>query len=241
MSSEPEREQPEREQPERAKPGSRYSLWVGLAFLVLIVVATANTLRTRDDGILGASETERGEALPEFAVPELLGATEGDANIFQDDCETGSNPCPAEDRRTPACEVDLPDVIRVCDLFDRPLVLSFWFTGGADCVPTQDLLDDVAGRFMGRVNFLSINVRDDRAEAAAIVRERGWRIPVGWDADGAVSNLYRVGGCPTVAYAYPGGLMSAAVIGSEALTEERLVADIERLIRESERRASVDR
>lgn len=226
---------------ERPKPGSRYSLWVGLAFLILIVVATANTLRTRDDGILGTGETEPGEALPEFAVPELLGSTEGDANIYQDDCETGSNPCPEEDRRTPACAVDLPDVIRVCDLFDKPLVLSFWFTGGADCVPTQDLLDDVARRYDGRVNFLSINVRDEREDAAAIVRERGWRIPVGWDADGAVSNLYRVGGCPTVAYAFPGGLMSGAAIGSEELTEERLASDIDRLLRESERRASAER
>ena len=74
-----------------------------------------------------------------------------------------------------------------------------------------------------------------------LLRERGWRVPVGWDADGAVSNLYRVGGCPTVAYAYPGGLMSGAAIGGDTLTEERMTADVERLLRESERRASVDR
>jgi hypothetical protein len=222
---------------ERKQQGSRYSLWVGLAFLVLIVVATVNTLSTRDDGILGASTAEAGEPLPEFSLPELVGELEGDANIYQDDCETGANPCPEEDRRTPACQVDLDQVIRVCDLFDLPLVISFWFTEGADCLPTQDLVDEVAARYEGEVNFLSINVRDDREAAAEIVRERGWRVPVGWDADGAVSNLYRVGGCPTVAYALPGGLMSEAVIGSDQLTEERLVNDVERLLRESEQRA----
>jgi hypothetical protein len=233
--------QDERRSTERPRPGGRYSLWVGLAFLVLIVVATVNTLSTRDDGILGASEARAGSPLPEFAVPELLGSTEGDANIFQDDCETGENPCPEDRQRTPACQVELPEVIRVCDLFERPLVLSFWFTEGAECLPTQDLVDEVARRYAGRVNFLSVNVRDDRAEAAAIVRERGWRIPVGWDADGAVSNLYRVGGCPTVAYAYPGGLMEEAVIGVDQLTEERLVDDIENLIRESRERAAEER
>jgi len=234
-------ETPERGRPQPAKPGGRYSLWVGAAFLAVIVVAIVNTIGTRDDGILGVSATERGEPLPEFAVPELLGSTEGDANVFQDDCESAANPCPADDRRTPACQVELPQVIRVCDLFDRPLVLSFWFTEGADCLPTQDLVDELAGRYAGRVNFLSVNVRDERENVAGIVRERGWRVPVGWDADGAVSNLYRVGGCPTVAYAYPGGLMSGAAIGGEALTEERMTADVERLLRESERRASVDR
>ena len=220
----------------RRAPGSRYSIYVGIAFLILIVIATANTLSTRDDGILGTSATESGDPLPEFAVPELLGTTEGDANVFQDDCETSSNPCPEEDRRTPACQVELPQVIRVCDLFDKPLVISFWFTGGADCLPTQDVVDSVGRRFAGRVNFLSVNVRDDRDKAREIVSERGWQIPVGWDADGAVSNLYRVGGCPTVAFAFPGGLLSEARIGIDELSEERLVGDVERLLRESERR-----
>ena len=58
---------------QRKRPASRYSLFVGLAFVILIVVATINTLRTRDDGILGTSEADRGRPLPEFAVPELLG------------------------------------------------------------------------------------------------------------------------------------------------------------------------
>jgi hypothetical protein len=232
----------ERQPRDRArKPASRYSIFVGLAFLVVIVVATANTLRTRDDGILGTSETDRGDPLPEFAVPDLRGASDADANVFQDDCASAANPCPADDQRTPACEIDVPAAIRVCDLFDRPLVISFWFTQGADCLPTQDLVDRVAARFRGRVNFLSINVRDDRDAARQIIDERGWRLPVGWDADGAVSNLYRVGVCPTVAFAYPGGIFSEAKLGSDELSAEQLTADVERLLRESRRRASQDR
>ncbi len=220
------------------RPASRYSLFVGIAFIVLIVIATANTLRTRDDGILGTTEAVRGEPLPEFAVPELLGSQTGDANVYQEDCATASEPC--DDPITPACEVDLPEVIRVCDFFDKPLVLSFWFTEAAECLPTQDLVDRVASRFEGQVNFLSINVLDDRDEARRIVAERGWRIPVGYDADGAVSNLYRVGVCPTVAFAYPGGVFRGATLGSDELSEGQLTAEIERLLRESRERASAD-
>lgn len=218
---------------------SRYSLFVGFAFLVVIVVATVNTFQTRDDGILGTGDVETGAPLPQFAVPELLGSQTGDANIFQDDCGSASNPC--DEPHTPACQVDLPEVIRVCDLFDKPLVISFWFTEGADCLPTQDAVDRVAGRFSGSVNFLSIDVRDDRDAARQIVEERGWTIPVGYDADGAVSNLYRVGGCPTVAFAYPGGIFADATLGSDQLTEASLTADVERLVRESRGRAETDR
>ena len=46
---------------------------------------------------------------------------------------------------------------------------------------------------------------------------------------------------PTVAFAYPGGLLSEAMIGSDALSEQQLTEDVERLIGESERRAEEDR
>lgn len=223
------------DEPER-KPGSRYSLLVGLAFLVVVVVATANTLQTRDDGILGTSEADSGLPLPEFSLPELLGPTQGDANVYQDDCETDANPCPEDDRRTPACEVELEAIIRVCDLFDRPLVLSFWFTRGADCVDGQDAFDQAARSYRGRANFLSLNIRDERPTVSQLVDEHGWEVPVGWDRDGAVSNIYRIGVCPTVAFAFPGGIFQSAVIGDQALDPAQLRDRVDELLAESRRR-----
>jgi hypothetical protein len=132
-------------------------------------------------------------------------------------------------------------VIRVCDLFGRPLVISFWFSTPADCPPTQDLVDRVAARYRARVNFLSLAVRGDRDELERIVTERGWRLPVGWDRDGAVSNLYRVGLCPTVAFVLPGGILSEARIGSDELDDGQLEAAVERLLRESARREEASR
>lgn len=232
----------ERGKPDEApRPGARYATFVGIAFAVLIVIAVTSAARRDDQGILGASEARIGVPLAEFAVPDLLGSLEGDANVFQDDCESSRVPCPEGDRRTPACEVELAEVIRVCDFFDRPVAISFWFTRGAECLPTQDVFDRVARRYRGRVNFLSVNVRDDRSDAAAIVRDRGWAVPVGYDADGAVANLYRVGVCPTVALAYPGGILAAARIGSEDLSQADLVADLDTLIRESRQRAATSR
>ncbi len=100
--------------------------------------------------------------LAQFAVPDARGELDGDANIAQDDCETAEIPCPDSEQRTPACEVDLEGAIRVCDLFDRPLVLSFWFTRGGECEAQQDVFDAVYRRYSRPVNFLGINARDDR-------------------------------------------------------------------------------
>ncbi len=218
------------------KPGSRYSIVVGLLFLALIIVAFINTITTRDSGTLGLDEERSDLPLPEFAVPAVGSDLEGDANIYQDDCATSELPCPADAVRTPACRVGLPGAIRVCDLFDRPLVISFWFTRGGDCETQQDVVSAVSERYRGRVNFLSLNVRDDRDQVRALARERGWTMPVGHDRDGAVSNIYRVGGCPTMVFAYPGGILERASIGE--LGAPALSRRVDRLLADSRRRAA---
>jgi hypothetical protein len=206
----------------------RYTVAVGLLFAVIVAIAVLN-------GGGGGGETLgldiRGGRwpLPEFAVPLAGGALEGDANVTQDDCETSRLPCPGGDATTPACRVRARGAFRVCDLFDRPSVISFWFTKGGGCAEQQDVVSEVSERYRGRVAFLSLDVRDDRGEVRDLVRERGWTMPVGFDRDGAVAGLYRVGGCPTFAYAYPGGTLQSAGVGD--LTAAQLSARVERLLR----------
>jgi len=206
----------------------RYSILVGLIFVALIAVALLSDVG-EESGTLGLDEQPARWPLPEFAVPDARGELEGDANVAQDDCETSRLPCPEDARRTPACQLRTPGAIRVCDLFDRPAVISFWFSRGGDCVAQQDVVDRVRSRYRGRVRFLSLNVRDERGTVRDLVRSRGWRLPVGYDRDGAVAGLYRVGGCPTFAYVYPGGTLQGAGIGE--LSARELRARVERLLR----------
>jgi cytochrome c biogenesis protein CcmG/thiol:disulfide interchange protein DsbE len=207
----------------------RYSIVVGLLFLAVIVVAAFNTIGGGEGGeTLGLDRLPERWPLPEFAVPAGAGKLEGDANVAQDDCETSAIPCPEGSRRTPACRVELPEAIRVCDLFGRPLVISFWFSKGDNCVEQQDLVERVHRRYRDRVGFLSLNIRDDRDTLRELIRQRGWTMPVGYDRDGAVAGLYGVGGCPTFAYVYPGGTLESAGIGE--LTVSQLSDRVDRLL-----------
>jgi hypothetical protein len=207
----------------------RYSMIVGLIFLAVIVVATIQTLSSGGgEGTLGLDRQPPRWPLPEFAVPAAAGGLEGDANVAQDDCESSAVPCPGGARRVPACRIRSAGAIRVCDLFDRPLVISFWFTKSGDCADQQDVVDSVYRRYRGRVNFLSLDVRDDRDTVRELVRQHGWKLPVGYDRDGAVASLYKVGGCPTFAYAFPGGTLQSASSGE--LTAPQLVDRVQRLL-----------
>ncbi|HEX6229759.1 MAG TPA: TlpA disulfide reductase family protein [Solirubrobacterales bacterium] len=206
----------------------RYTIAVGLLFAAVIVVAVLNRAGEGGEGTLGLDEQPPRWPLPEFAVPSATGLLEGDANVVQDDCATSEVPCPADARRTPACRVRERGAIRVCDLFDRPSLISFWFSRGGECVSQQDAVDAAYARYRDQVRFLSLNIRDDRDEVREMIRERGWRMPVGHDRDGAVAALYRVGGCPTFAYVYPGGTLHSAGIGD--LSASELGARLEELI-----------
>lgn len=207
----------------------RYSIVVGLLFLAVIVVATVNTIEGGGGSrILGLDRFPPRWPLPEFAVPNGAGELEGDANVAQDDCETSTLPCPEGSSRTPACRIDPAGAIRVCDLFDRPLVISFWFSKGGGCIGQQDVVERLYRRYGGRVGFLSLDIRDDRETLRELIRRHGWTVPVGYDRDGAVGSLYGVGGCPTFAYVYPGGTLQSA--GSGELTAGRLGERVERLL-----------
>jgi hypothetical protein len=207
----------------------RYTILVGLVFLAVVVVAVVSKIGEGGEGTLGLEKQPERWPLPEFAVPVAAGQLEGDANIAQDDCSTSQLPCPEGARRTPACRIKEPESIRVCDLFDRPSLISFWFTmGGDNCVVEQDAVDRAYRRYRGRVGFLSLDIRDDRDTVRNLIRERHWQMPVGYDRDGAVASLFRVGGCPTFAYVYPGGTLQSASVG--VLSAEQLGQRLDSLL-----------
>jgi hypothetical protein len=220
-------------------PGQRprrttiYSLIVGMAFIALIAIAGINTIQTENKGVLGA-HSEGDLPLAQFAVPDARTGAGGDANIAQDDCDSARIPCPSGNRRTPACRVDVAGAIRVCDFFDRPLVLSFWFTRGGDCENQEDVFERAYRHYSSRVNFLAIDVRDSDSEVRKLISERHWTHPIGLDRDGALSNLYRVGGCPTFVYAYPGGILQATSIGR--LDDAQFSSKVDSLLAASKQR-----
>jgi len=207
----------------------RYSILVGLLFLAVIIVATLSTIEGGGGGeTLGLDRFPARWPLPEFAVPAAAGQLEGDANVAQDDCETSEIPCPEDAQRRPACRINRQGAVRVCDLFDRPLLISFWFTKGDDCAQQQDVVQRVYERYRDKVGFLSLDIRDERETVRDLIRQHGWTMPVGYDRDGAVGSLYGVGGCPTFAYVYPGGTLQSASIGD--LTTSQLSQRIDRLL-----------
>ena len=177
---------------------------VGAVAVVVLAYITLNSLRTEG---LDPEGLERGTELPPFAMPLATSATDADANI-------ATRPGSGAEGDVPACSVRGPEVLNVCELSERgPVVLALVVTRSADCARQVDVLDAVARR-VPDVEFAAVAVREDRDRLRRLVGERGWRIPVGYDRDGAVGNLYGLGVvCPLLTFAGRDGRVERSELG----------------------------
>jgi thiol-disulfide isomerase/thioredoxin len=212
---------------ERAKAATRpYSIVVGALFLIVIAIAGISLLSRGGHGALGLPD---GANLPKFAAPSATGALQGDANVFQNRKQAGRD-------HVPACEVRGRDVVRICDYFDRPLVLIAWFSRCGNCERQLDTVERVRKRFP-KVAFVGLDIRDSQHKARQIVTDHSWGFPMAVDRDGAVSRLYGVGVGPTIFFAYPGGVLGDTAIGE--LDEKALERRVRDLVRASAQRSRV--
>jgi hypothetical protein len=194
---------------------------VGVVVLIALAYITLNTLRTESPGSRGL---EPGTQMPPFAVPLAL-------SDFDEDTDANVNPGPGlgPEGERPACDVRGPKVVNSCELAERgPVVLAF-LVGRSDVCDRQiDVLDRMRARYPD-VGFAAIAIRGDIDDLRDLVRRRKWKLPVGWDGDGAVANLYAVAICPVVTFARRGGRVEATTLGLvEGATLRRRIEAIRR-------------
>lgn len=199
----------------RGKP-AWIAVAAGLAILAYITYNTLTTPATSSSGLAA------GVRMPPFAAPLVTSDLVGDANVAR---RADQGPAGAE----PACSVRDPRALNACTLARRgPVVLAFFTESAGRCVDALDALERVARRHPD-VGFAAVAIRGDRGDLRDTVREHGWTFPVAQDRDGAVANLYGVAICPTVVYAYRGGVVMRTALGSDETTPAALERAVRRL------------
>jgi len=191
-----------RRRPEPQRPGGRYGWVVGIAFILVVIVAGANALRNSGEGYRGVPE---GEVLPPFAAPLAIGGPDDkDANLAPDS----------------ACDVRGPGVFNICDLRrEKPIAMTFVANATRGCDDQLDRVERVRREFPG-IAFVGVVSKRDRKDAEGLVREHGWGFPVVVDRDAQLFNLYGIGDCPTTVFARRGGVTNRSLRGK--LDEQRL-------------------
>jgi hypothetical protein len=195
---------------------SRYGWLVGVVVVLIMAYIAINTIRTNSPGAYGLKP---GTVLPPFAAP-LVGSG------IDKDVDLARRPHSGRTGNVAACALRLRGVVNSCSLTrDAPAVIGFYFTRGANCGPELDAMQRLGARTPG-VRFLGVIVEEDASGAAKIARDHHWTLPLAFDRDGGLSNVYGVAGCPTVVLAYPGGAIRETLLGGD-----RAVKGLERHVR----------
>lgn len=221
----PEADDPRRRPPAPSSAGNRYAWVVGiLLFMVVSVLFVTTSLNNSGEGLRGPAI---GSQLPDFAAPSAIGNAENDADANVRQRRGGNDAAGLE----PACDLISEEVVNVCELRRKPLVLTFLVTRGADCEPQVDRVERMRDEFP-QVEFAAVVSGDERDEVEQIVTRRGWTMPVAVDLDGAVVNIYGIGVCPTTVFSTPGGTVRRVELGN--LTEDQLRTYVRKLVARSE-------
>lgn len=187
--------------PVPAVQAPRYGRYAGLLAIVILVFITINTLVTKPNGATGVAP---GSPLPPFAVPLVLGAVTGDANVA-----TRANEGTAG--RRPACSVRGAGILNLCDLYEHgPVVLALFVDAGS-CQAILSDLQALAPSFP-RVQFAAVAIEGSRSGLRRLIRSRGLTFPIGLDRDGVLVGLYKVASCPQVTFARPGGIVQGRAL-----------------------------
>lgn len=198
------------EEPPPAVNPRRYGWTIGIFGLVLVIVISIYQFARNGVGTAGVPP---GKQLHKFVAPLASSGAERDANTH------------------PRCDPAHPNTqgLNVCGR--TPLVLGFFVTGSPACTRAVDALQTVSRQFASApIQFAAVAVRADRVDAAATARRHRWTIPVAYDRDGAIGDLYGVEICPLVEVAQRGGIVARRLIGERWSDPGELATQVHALL-----------
>jgi hypothetical protein len=192
-----------------------YRRIIGGIGLTIAIVISVLLFITR--GGVGTVGIPPGQRLHSFVAPLATSTLNGDANL------------------NPRCNAAQPNprALNLCPWLTRraPLVLGLFIPASGDCVRQIDTLQVVSREFpAGVVQFAAVAVHTGHVAAAKLARSHHWTIPVAYDHDGAIGDLYGVEVCPMVELAYRGGVVKDRLVSNQWLQPAALAAKVRALV-----------
>jgi peroxiredoxin len=191
-----------------------YRRIIGAIGLGIAIIISALLFITRGVGPVGIPP---GHRLHWFVAPLATSNLVGDANV------------------APHCNPSQPDTraLNVCPwLANRaPLVIGFFIPASSDCTKEVNTIQTVSRQFRpGSVQFAAVAVHTGHTQAAKLVRQHHWTLPVAYDRDGAVGAIYGVQVCPLLELADRGGLVRSRLVGNQWQPPSALATKVRALL-----------
>lgn len=111
----------------------------------------------------------------------------------------------------------------------RPVVVNLWASWCGPCRVEAPLLQRASERYRGRVVFLGVDSRDDRAAGLRFIRRYGIRYANVFDGSGEIRQRLTLRGFPTTYIFGRDGTLLSSVVGG--ISEQALAARLSDALR----------
>jgi len=153
------------------------------------------------------------------------------------DASLAGRAAPREGFPAPDFTLDLLDggQVTLSDLHGQVVVINLWAAWCPPCRAEMPAFENVFQAYKDQgVVILGVNatIQDDEQSAAAFVQEYNLSFPIPLDRNGAVSDLYALGGLPTTFFIDRQGVIRSVVVGGP-LNEVTIRSQIEELLGEA--------
>jgi thiol-disulfide isomerase/thioredoxin len=134
----------------------------------------------------------------------------------------------------PSTPTALPDftLAQFQQLLDQlkgtPVVVNVWGSWCPPCRAEAPELAEVAKAYQGKVQFIGVDILDQRGPARAFVREFGWPYPSVFDPQGDIRDGLGYVGQPVTVLYDAGG--ESVFVWSGAITRDILAEEIDRVV-----------
>lgn len=190
-----------------------YRWAIGIFGIVLVIVISVIMFATH--GVSSAG-VQPGQKLINFAAPVATSNLVGDVNL-QKPCALGY----FGDRAVNTC------------LLERrgPIVLGFFVPGVGNCEQAIDAMQTLSERYpASEVQFVAVAASSSKGSTAKAVRSHHWTIPVAYDRDGALAQVYGVELCPMLELAKRGGVVKSLLFGDKWTSPSALALKVNALL-----------
>jgi len=106
------------------------------------------------------------------------------------------------------------ELVQLEDFRGQPVFLNFWATWCQPCIAEHPVLQAVAQRYEGRVQFLGVVYHDDIEKIQAFINSRGEWGSTLLDLEGSVAVAYGVYGAPETFFINKDGVIVEKLVGT---------------------------
>ena len=144
-----------------------------------------------------------------------------------------SDDAPVASVGQPVPHFDLPTLsgderVAVADYVGKPMVINFWATWCVPCRTEAPLLERAAKRYVDRVVFIGVDVRDFNGDAKNFVEKHGLTYLIAYDGPAKLWEPWGITGLPETFFVDRNGTIIDHKVGE--ITDE---ADLDEAIRKT--------